>query len=184
MQAVILISEVDYSDVLSKLENPAGRNAAAVLKIFSQNKKDEFAVYFVKMFKKQILESMNSLLEKKQLLLKIIEITAMKNGNIEICLTFDEIDYKALISTVYPQVIARFGSNEKFSKIFSVFDKLGDKSDDIIQAILDVLSQDEKDEIVSYIVSQYEQDIILFVNKLAAKENIKVSISGIEMRKI
>ena len=204
LQAVILVSEADYNNiadtvipliiennnnnnnaVLSKFGDIAAKAAAASLKILSQNKKDELAVGIVQNYEKQILKNMNSLLVKNKLLLTAKKINAVKkSGNLEICLTFDEIDYTALISTAYPQITAWFGTDEKLSKIFSVLDKLGDKSYDVIRAMLDVLPQNEKDEIVSYGVSQYEQEIIAFLNKSAAKENIKVTVAGVGIRRI
>jgi len=208
LQIIIHIFEVDYSaiaevvvpiilenkksssnsgklkTVISKIQNLSGPAVSAALRVLPQNIKDDIAVSIVQNYENQILQKMNDLLAEKQLLLAVKDIEVAKKDNIEICLIFDEIDYTALISTAYPQIVHRGNTNEKFIKIFSILDKLGNKSTDVIHATLGVLSQDEKDEIVSCIISAYEQEIITVVNTFATEKKIKVSIGGVEIRKI
>jgi hypothetical protein len=170
--------------VLSKLKGLSGKAAAAALMVLPQSTKDDIAISVIQSHEKEILEKVNAFMKDKNLLISVSDIQIIKTDNIEIGLTFSQIDYTSVISTSYPLVIAKLGVNEKFNKLFSVIDKLGDKSMDLIQATLEVLSQDEKDEIVSCIISTYEQDIISLVNSFAVENDFKVSVVGFEIKKV
>jgi hypothetical protein len=208
LKAVISINSVDYSavaqtvipiilekkkaeagagklvTVLSKLKGLSGKTAAAALKVLPQSTKDDIAISVIQSYEEEILDKVNAFMQDKNLHISVSDIHITKTDTIEIGLSFNQIDYNAVISTSYPLVMARFKANDKFSKLFSVIDKLGDKSADLIQATLEVLSQDEKDEIVSCIICAYEQEIVTLVNSLAAENDLKVSVAGFEIKKI
>lgn len=207
LELIIKIKNVDYSSIsnkviplflekqshkvelgktiklLSKFKNLSATAASTALMILPQTVKDDVAVFIVKSYDEKIAQEVNSLMQKKNVNLTIKEISVVKEEMINLVLRFDEINYAELISTAYPQIVDRYKTNEKYSKMFTILDKLNGYSDKLIQATIETLSQDEVDELVNCIISTYEDEILKQINDFAKNNGMIIEFAGIELIK-
>lgn len=205
LQITIHITDVDYSAIsstvvpmvleakgqshsdsklvslLSKYKNLSAKTISTALKVLPQNSKDDIAVYLMRLYSAEILNMLNRFLADKEIPMSFREISISKAADIECMLALREVDYGQLINAAYPQALSKFGENSKPKKFLSVLESFSGQSDKIIRAMLEVLSQEEKDEIVSSVISVYEPEILSLVNTLAAEKGIKLSFAGIEL---
>jgi hypothetical protein len=168
--------------ILSKYKNLSGSTASAALKLLPQNIKDDISLYIIKSYDKQLIDAANNFMRNKQLDIAFKEIMINKTEVIEVAFNVDSINYNALISTAYPLLINKFSTNSKYDKLFTILEKLDGYSEKLIQATLETLSQDEKDELAICIISTYEEELISLINALTVEKGLKTTFSGAEVK--
>lgn len=169
--------------ILSKFKNLSASAATAALMVLPQNVKDEIAVWIIKSYDEKITEKINNFMKNKNVNMFIGNIDVIKEDMINLILNFDEINYTELITVAYPQILNHYKGDEKYSKVFTILEKLNGYSDKLIQVTLAALSQDEIDEIVNCIISTYETEILEQINDLVVSNGVSIEFGGIELLK-
>jgi len=181
IELVISISEINYSAVVGKV--------SGIVKLISKPVpeawKRKLVIKVTKRFGNVIIQKMNNFLCGEGVLLMvkgldIIDATS-SDKELEFHLSFDDINYAALMSKAWEK-LQNFSGNEKLNRVFELLDKSG-----VALKILDfvnALPQDVKNELVAGIVSIYEKEIISQLNSFAKNEDWKVTLSGLEVKKL
>lgn len=206
LEMTVLISEVDYSTIservipmllektrdgdennrigalLARFAKLPEKAAAAALSVLPQSAKDDIAMYLIRTYDQKVLCAIENFFRSNRIPLCINSIAVERTEDIEMCIRFADIDYGGLIGAAYPILVRKTSENDTYGKLIGLLDKIGDTSDKVIQAIVDALSQEEKDELTVYVINAYEPEILSLINALAAENEIKLSFAGVKIR--
>ena len=145
----------------------------------------KLAIKVTKRYENEIIQKMNNFLcdEGVLLIVKGLDIIdATSSGKeLEFHLRFDDIDYAALMSKAWAKR-QNFSGSGKLNKVLGLLDESGVALK--ILAFVNTLPQDVKNELVAGIVSIYEKEIISHLNSFTKKEDWKVTLSGLEVKKL
>jgi hypothetical protein len=184
MQLVILVSAANYSSIKEKSKGVKRLIVKVLLKPFPKGNKEKRVIKAGEGLSGNVLEIINKLLNKNKLPIMIdaIEISSAAESGMEreICFSFDIIDYAALVAGVYHNR-KRFDSIKELDRAFSVFDKMGVER---VLKVINLKSQDLIDELITVIVSVYEDTIIKFINKQLKKNGLELTLAGLEAGKL
>lgn len=208
LEFIVKISEVDYREIadrvmpivikkmsdkedsgklvniLAKYQNLPNKAVNKALAVLPQKIKDEIVINLIEHYEEKMTSSFNKFLAEKELQITFKGISVSKKEYMELVFTIDDIDYNSIISKGRPLAVNKLKSNEKYGKALTLISKLDGYSDKLIQAALDALSQDEKDDFVICILDSYEAEVLSFINSWADSNNLKITVTGTEIRKI
>lgn len=172
-----------WVDILLRFRDLPGKSASAALMFLPQNVKDELAVYLLRSFDSKAVDSVNKFMKDKEMPLTVYQMNVEKKEQIEISLVLADISYEELFIAAYPKMKDKLSGNEKYGKLFGVLQKIDDPAKGLVNAALGALSQEDKDNLVIDMVSVYEEELVSVINKLADEYGLKLTISGIEIKK-
>ncbi len=96
-----------------------------------------------------------------------------------------DVDYGDIADKVIPVVLQKLSEKgDKTSKLAKVLGGMKGLPNKIIKAALAVLPQQTKDELAVYFLSEYKEDIISYVNKLAEDKQISVEIDQVNIERV
>jgi hypothetical protein len=152
-----------------------------------QELKDTIAVKLISTADQKIIEGMNDAIGKNNITtevkrLKIQNIVKGGKNMIKLEITLSEINYNELIKRMIPSMLENL--ERKDSKIASILSSMGYIPVQMITAALNVLTQDEKNELIAKIATTYEDEISKAITETLHKQHIALDINDISVRNI
>ncbi len=96
-----------------------------------------------------------------------------------------DVDYGDIADKVIPVVLQKLSEKgDKTSKLAKVLAGMKGMPNKIVKAALSVLPQQTKDELAVYFLSEYKEDIISYVNRMAEDKQIAIEIEEVNIEKV
>lgn len=96
-----------------------------------------------------------------------------------------DVDYGDIADKVIPIVLQKLSEKEdKTSKLAKVLSGMKGMPNKIVKAALSVLPQQTKDELAVYFLSEYKEDIVSYVNRMAEDKQIAIEVEEVRIEKV
>jgi hypothetical protein len=96
-----------------------------------------------------------------------------------------EVDYGEIADRVVPIVLQKLSEKgDKGGKLIKILSGMKGLPNKIIKAALSVLPKKTKDELAVHFLSEYKEDIISYVNKLAEEKQISIEIDQVNIETV
>lgn len=96
-----------------------------------------------------------------------------------------DVDYGDIADKVIPVVLQKLSEKEdKTNKLVKVLSGMKGLPNKIVKAALAVLPQQTKDELAVYFLSEYKEDIVSYVNRMAEDKQIAIEVEEVKIEKV
>lgn len=152
-----------------------------------QELKDTITAKLLMTADQKIIDGMNDAIRKNNI---STEIKKMKIHNIvmggksmlKLELTLSEINYNQLMEQMIPTMLEKL--QKKDSKVASILSDMGNVPVQMITAAMNVLTQDEKNELIAKIATTYEGEISQAITETLHKQHIAVDIKDLQVKNV
>lgn len=147
-------------------------------------------IFDLPIVKKKIILELNNLFMEKKLALKIVGMDIKKverevQNMLKIDFLFNEIDYESVLSELLKIMLE--SNSKKDGEVGDMSRYINDLEElpyNMLQAALETLPQEQKDEIVTQLLRINKNKIVSIINELADKNNIKAELSSMNVTKV
>ncbi len=184
---MIKLVEVDYEKLAARFA--PGPIARGLIKLLPGSVTNKAAYHLVLRSRDRFQLFMNQALEKSLQGVKVRafrfldtekEVYEMLKLEIEL----KQVDYNSVITQLLPKLLTGMSSQPgKTGQLGKLLLSLGEKPDRMLTAALNLLSQEEKDELLEQIFDIYREDIIEGLNRAAVQQNIAAVIAEVKLSK-
>ncbi|MDF2589542.1 MAG: hypothetical protein K0S41_3383 [Anaerocolumna sp.] len=152
-----------------------------------QELKDTITAKLISTADDKIIDGLNEAIRKNYLTIEVkkMKIRNMVKGGksmLKIELTLSEINYNELVERMIPTMLENL--EKKDSKIATILSDMGNIPVQMITAALNVLTQEQKNELIAKIVATYNEDISKAVSETMKKQHIAVDIKDILVKNV
>lgn len=147
-------------------------------------------IFDVPIVKKKIIQELNNLFIEKKLALKIVGMDIKKveregQNMLKIDFLFNDINYESVLSELLKIMLE--SNSKKDGEVGDTLRYLVDLEEvpyNMLQAALETLPQEQKDEIVTQLLRINKNKIVSIINELAKKNSIKAELSSMDFTKV
>lgn len=147
-------------------------------------------IFDIPMIKRKLLHELNVFLLEKKLALKVLGMQFKKveregQKMLKIDFLFNEIDYESVFGELLKIILE--SNVKKDGEVGDTLRYIVDLEDvpyNMLQAALETLPQEQKDEIVTQLLRINKNKIVSIINELAEKNNIKAELSSMDVTKV
>ena len=110
-----------------------------------------------------------------------VEQIVKDDDRMKVTLKLDSINYKGVINRFLPEILFSLRENDPDNYMWNVYDIVSDDQPKIVKAVMDIISNDKKEEIIALMISQNKAVLCDKISGLLAAQNIEVSIDDIRV---
>lgn len=103
---------------------------------------------------------------------------------IKLEIIIDNIEYGEIAEKVIPIVLQKLSEKEDRSRLVKILSNVNGLSNKVAKVTLSLLSQDCKDDLAVYFLSDYKEEIVDYANQFIKANQIAIEVSEINIEKI
>ncbi|MCD8158325.1 MAG: hypothetical protein LUD77_05345, partial [Clostridiales bacterium] len=150
-----------------------------VISIIPQSAMDKIITELINSKKELILSKINEYAIENNIFMNTDSIKGESTqGNIKISVNIQAVDYEGIAEYILPLAAEKAKAYSGDDIFIKAFGKMKYISEGLGKTFLQALPQETKDELVIYLINNYQDDIVRMVNKHLQKNNIKIKINN------
>ena len=104
---------------------------------------------------------------------------------IKVDIVLEEIDYNEVVNAMVPKLLEILSDKDtKLASISKVLTNMGSSPANMINAALNVLSQDQRNDLLANICTIYNDDIRELINQIMMEQQLSTAISDVKIQNI
>ena len=111
----------------------------------------------------------------------LVEEIKKEDEKMKVTLKLDSISYKGVINKFLPAILDAVRENDPENYMWKVYDVISDDQPKIVKAVMDTISNEKKEEIISMMILQHKDGICDKFSGLLAAQNIEISVDDINV---
>lgn len=150
-------------------------------------KKDELAAAILPHFDELILEYLNNILSKNNIIarigtIKVDTIDRNQETLLRIVMDIEDINYEATIDYLLPLIIQRLSEkDDSSSRVGNLLMQMNELPSKALKAAMGAIALEERDNITAAVLTEYKVEIRDLMNLIILQNNIKAEISAIKI---
>ncbi len=182
---MIKLNKVDYEKLAQRFL-PAKPFTKGLMKLIPNQVTNSLGYHLVLRNQERFLPMINQALEKALRGVQVATLRFMDTERevydmLKLELELKEIDYNSVLTQLLPKLIEGMSSQPgKTGQLGNLLLNLGEKPDRMLSAAFELLSQEEKDDLLVQLFRIYREDILQSLNHMAEQQ--KIAAEAVEIR--